>query len=161
MSYFAGFTHCRPQMPPNPRFSDLFRQTLGDAFRGLGMSLKTAKSPETQIATTLRRPFYRLSRHRSVQIVGTCCTRPWCQGTCVRSEQLATVLSWTVCLSCSPTIHSVWRSRSRGSLRSRRMRGWRPPDSGAAKYWRRERVPRRWPHSPPLCLRCSPGFRSS
>ena len=44
-------------------------------------------------------------------------------------------------LSCSPTIHCVWRSRSRGSLRSRRMRGWRPPDSGAAKYWRRGYLP--------------------
>ena len=26
---------------------------------------------------TLRRPCYRLLRHRSVKVVGTCCTRPW------------------------------------------------------------------------------------
>ena len=38
-----------------------------------------------------RRHLYRLLRHRSVCIVGTCCTRPWCQGACVRSERLATV----------------------------------------------------------------------
>ena len=50
----------------------------------------------------LRRRSYQLLRHRSVWIVGTCCTRPWHQGACVRSEQLATVPSWTVCLSCSP-----------------------------------------------------------
>ena len=46
---------------------------------------------------TLRRPCYRLLRHRSVRVVGTCCTRPWCQGACVRSEQLATLFSQTVC----------------------------------------------------------------
>ena len=53
-----------------------------------------------------------------LRVVGTCCTRPWCQGACVRSELLATVLSRTVFLSSSPTIHSDWGSRSRGSLRS-------------------------------------------
>ena len=30
MSYFSGFTHCRPQMSPNPRFCNLFAQTLGE-----------------------------------------------------------------------------------------------------------------------------------
>ena len=34
-------------------------------------------------------------------------------------------------LSSSPVTHRVWGSRCRGSSRSRRMRGWRPPDSGA------------------------------
>ena len=48
-------------------------------------------------------PFNRLLRRRSAWVVGTCCTRPWRLGTCVRSERLATVPSWTVCLSCSPT----------------------------------------------------------
>ena len=45
-------------------------------------------------------PFNRLLRRRSAWVVGTCCTRPWRLGTCVRSERLATVPSWTVCLSC-------------------------------------------------------------
>ena len=71
-----------------------------------------------------------------LRVVGTCCTRPWFQCACVRSEQLATVPSGTMCLSSSQTIRREWGSRSRGSLRSRRMRGWRPPDSGADKYWR-------------------------
>ena len=66
-------------------------------------------------SSTLRRPFCRMLRHRSVQVVGTCCTRPWRQGTCVRSEQFATVPSWTVCLSSSPTIYQIWGARSRGS----------------------------------------------
>ena len=48
-------------------------------------------------------PFNRLLRRRSAWVVGTCCTRPWCLGAYVRSERLATVPSWTVCLSCSPT----------------------------------------------------------
>ena len=52
---------------------------------------------------SLRRPFYRLLRRRSVWVIGICCTRPLCQGACVRSEQLATVPSGAVSLSRSPT----------------------------------------------------------
>ena len=63
---------------------------------------------------TLRRPCYRLLRHRSVKVVGTCCTRPWCQGACVRSEQLATVPSRTLCLSSLPTTHCVWDQEAEG-----------------------------------------------
>ena len=45
-SYFAGSTHCRPQMAPNPRFSDLFRQTLGS------ISGEKKNSPQRQSART-------------------------------------------------------------------------------------------------------------
>ena len=61
-----------------------------------------ATFPFLRPPSALRRHFYRLLRRRSVWVVGTCCTRPWHQGTCVRSEQLATVPSWTVRLSSSP-----------------------------------------------------------
>ena len=48
--------------------------------------LRTGVRLRYQRLQTLRRPCYRLLRHRSVKVVGTCCTRPWCQGACVRSE---------------------------------------------------------------------------
>ena len=80
-------------------------------------------------------------------VSGRSCSPPFPPGRCA--------------LSSSPTILRIWGSRSRGSLRSRWVRDWRPPDSGADKYWRRVHVPRRQPHSRPLCLRCSPGFRTS
>ena len=99
--------------------------------------------------TTLRRPFYRLLRHRSVRIVGTCCTRPWCQGACVRSEQLATVLSRTVLeqLTDAPPCLGIKKQRvvkvaTDAWLATAGLRGGQVLEASS-------RVPRRQPHSHP------------
>ena len=107
----------------------------------------------------LRRPFHRLLRHRSAWVVGTCCTRPWCQGACVRSEQLATVPSWTVCLSCSPATHRVWGAKKQrvgrdGCVAGDRRTPGRTSTGGELLYFLRQ------PHASPLCLRWPPGFRT-
>ena len=61
--YFAGFTHCRPQMAPNPRLSDLFRQTLGSSFRG-GKNSPNHQSARTHLSS---RPSQGSGRRRAPQ----------------------------------------------------------------------------------------------
>ena len=111
--------------------------------------LRAGVRPRYQRLQTLRRPCYRLLRHRSVKVVGTCCTRPWRRCSFPNSvlEQLT---GDPPCLEIKKQrvaniVTVAWLATA----------GLRGGHTGGAQFYLL-----RQPHSPPLCLRWSPRFRS-